>query len=471
MLQALPRAAALELRDASDDEIEHVLAQLEPEELEALTRTWQLAAHEYQLRPTVTVGAAVRIPPIWYLNGGRGSGKTRAMAERRLDRGEDYGPSLRGLLAGPTLGDVRDVMIEGESGLIACAERRGYKVEYVANRKLVKHPTGARWLICTSEEPDGPRGKQSNDIWGDEPSSWKHAIAFFDNLMLGHRLKGAPCEADFSSTPKPNPITRRFLRDRKWRARVAVTSGISAANYHNLSDTFRENLRALYEGTKLGKQELLGELLDDTGACVEQGVINRWRVPAVEPGQLWRKVVSLDPAATSKVDSDASGLVVVGSDAREYAHAYVLEDLTLESAPPPRVAEAAVDAWIRHGADVILYESNNGGEWIENAIRAAADARGVSPEIESKWSAKAKQARFEPVGALYERGRIHHVGRMMAIDPVEGIERGAAFLELEREATSWIPGEPSPNRLDALAQAVTYLLLGEDQIGPLSGYL
>lgn len=465
-----PREVALALRQAEPEHARLVLAQLETMELEALARTWQLQAHDYQLRPGQACSSNPTAAPIWYLNGGRGSGKSRAIAERRLDRGEDYGPKLRGILAGKTIADARDVMIEGESGMLACAEKRGYRLEYIANRRTVRHPSGASWLVLTSEKPDLARGPQSNDLWGDEVSSWKEGgIKFFDNLMMGHRLKlGVPLEADFSSTPKPNPITRRLLKDPKWRKRVAVTLGISHRNFANLDDGFRDLLVSIYDGTTLGKQELYGELLDALGACVAQEIIDRHRL--AEPYDIVRKVVSLDPAATSKTESDDSGIVVVGADSQEYPHAYVLADLTLSSAPPERVAEAVVDAYDAYGCDAIVYESNNGGEWIESAIKAAADAKRIRGiEIVSVWARKSKKARFEPVGALYEKGRVHHIGTELTLDPHDGVARG--FVELEKEATSWIPGEPSPNRLDALSQGVSHLLLGDDLVGPLAGYL
>lgn len=289
----LPREAALALRQAEPEHAAAVLAQLEAVELDALSRTWQLQAHDYQLRPGTPCSQSPEHALIWYLNGGRGSGKSRAIAERRLDRAEDYGPKLRGILAGKTIADARDVMIEGESGMIACAERRGYKLEYIANRRTVRHPSGAQWLVLTSEKPDLARGPQSNDLWGDEVSSWKDPIKFFDNLMFGLRLRSAPLEADFSSTPKPNPITRRLLRDPKWRKRVRVTHGTSHRNYANLADDVRELFAEIYEGTTLGKQELYGELLDTLGACVSQEVIDRHRL--AEPYDLVRRVVSSTP--------------------------------------------------------------------------------------------------------------------------------------------------------------------------------
>ena len=161
----------------------------------------------------------------------------------------------------------------------------------------------------------------------------------------------------------------------------------------------------------------------------------------------------------------------MGVDSQEYPHAYALADLTLSAATPERVASTVIDAYVDYKCDAIVYESNNGGEWIESSLRAAADARGISVEVVPVWARRAKKARFEPVGALYEKGRGHHVGSVMIRDPHDGVERGAGFVELEKEATSWIPGEPSPNRLDALAQAVSHLLLGDDQVGPLAGYL
>ena len=442
------RQAALELRDLTDSQLDDALAVLDPDELAAVAECWQLIAHPYQLRPADA--------SIWLMIGGRAIGKTRGVAEQRLDRAEDHGANLLGLLGGKTVADVRDVMIEGESGIIACARRRGYSARYVANRGVVEHPSGARWHIVTAEKPDKPRGYQSNDVWIDEIAACQNAIAFLDNILFGHRLRvgGVPIHCDITTTPKPNAITRRLVLDPRWRDRVRITRGITDQNRANLAPEFLATLDAVYKGTKLGQQELLGILLDGTGSIVDQDTIHKFRLR--RPPELARKIVSLDPSITAKEDSDDAGIIVVGTDGHD---AFVLDDRTIGEATFSAWARETVRAYVEHDADAIVAEVNQGGGGIVEALKAACPDFGIDPDalpVHSVWARESKKARAEPVGALYERGRVHHVDHLP---------------ELEAELTGWYPGEPSPNRMDALVHGVTHLLLGDKRTGSLWSYL
>lgn len=449
------RHAARELYDLrrciDDGEFVSRLDDFDPDELETLLGCWQLHARPEQLRPA-------DCKPIWLVNAGRGYGKTRLGAEDILDSCEDLGPDCKVILASKTIGDVRKVMIKGESGLEVCARRRGYEIKYVPSHSMVYHPSGAEMYLVTSEKPDLARGLQSNRAWLDEISSWQNAIETFDNIMFGWRL---PCAGGptmvITTTPKPNPIMFRLMKSPELAELVTLTRGRTADNRDNLDPRTYSILASVFQGTRLGRQEMDGELLEGAGAIFDQDTIHRWRVNTTP--ELTRRVVSLDPSITAHADSDAAGILVLGSADDE---AYVLADYTLETATFGQWARQTVIAFIEHDCDCVIAEVNQGGGGIVEAIDIAA--RDISREIgrevivpvRSVWARESKRARAEPVGALYERGRVHHVGH---------------YTELEKEQTAWLPGMDSPNRMDALVHGVTHLLLGDKtEIGPLGSY-
>lgn len=465
--RAYLRQAALALRDLPEPAIGEILDRMDQDEADALSRTWQLYARPSQLRPE-------GCRPIWLRQAGRGEGKTRSAAEECLDTCEDWGPQMHGLLVNKTIGDVRDVMIEGESGLLRCAQRRGYSVNYIANRGVVEHPAGGRLYVVSSEKPEKPRGYQSNYVWGDEIAAWMHAVTVFDNVVFGWRLPvpgGGDPRMTLTTTPKPNAIMRQLLLDKAWSGQVTVSRGRTSDNASNLNRRTMDILRAVYEGTTLGRQEMDGELLPGKGVIFEQDVIHQWRVMSAP--DLDRRIVALDPSITAHENSDAAGIVVVGSAwPEEHArfagdvplpHAYVLDDRTLETATFGQWARETVLAFLEHDCDAVVAEVNQGGGGIAETIELAAQAIGSAElgrelivPVRSVWARESKRARAEPVGALYERGRVHHVGHLP---------------KLEKEMTKWFPGEPSPNRMDALVHGVTHLLLGGHGVGPLETYL
>lgn len=447
-----------ELREESLELYEIALEACQDHELEALLATWQLSAHRGQLREH----APEPDRPIWLVQAGRGFGKTRCASEYALDTCEDWGPAFRGILCNKTIGDVRDVMIDGASGLKACAERRGYSIKYIPSQSKVVHPCGGVFYLCSSEQPEKPRGYQSNFIWGDEIAAWRHAIQTFDNLMYGWRLpvKGGRPLMCLTTTPRPNPIMFRLARDPVLKDQITITRGRTIDNQRNLDATTVAVLLSVYDGTRSGRQELDGELLETFGAVVEQDVIAEHRL-AVAP-ELSRRVVALDPSITANEDSDAAGIVVVGSDDREAPHGYLLDDRSLEQATFNMWARRSVEAFDDWNCDCIVAEVNQGGGGIREAIDVAAvqisqeRGRTIIPPVRSIWAKESKKARAEPIGALYERGRIHHVGQ---------------FREAEKELTSWVPGMDSPNRMDALVHGFAHLLLGDKpEVGPISTY-
>ncbi len=444
------------LRGTNEEAYQAALANLTEAQLRGVHACWQLHARSSQLRP-----AASR--PIWLRSAGRGEGKTRSAAEENLDVAEDWGAAFRGILISRTIADVRDVMIQGESGLIACAQRRGYTVKYVANRGCVEFPGGGIAYVLSSEEPEKPRGYQSNYVWGDEIAKWKHALESFDNVLFGWRLKvpgGWRPRMILTSTPKPNPIMFRLFREPKYSRRVTVTFGSTRDNRDNLDPDSYEMFDSIYGGTRQGRQEMEGELLDGLGAVFEQDTIAQFRVDATP--ELARRVVALDPSITANEDSDAAGIVVVGSDWADTPHAYLLDDRTLETATFGQWARAAVDAFVDWNCDCVVAEVNQGGGGIEEAIQVAAAEKSrelgyeVVVPVRSVWARESKRARAEPCGALYERGRVHHVGH---------------FKKLEDEITGWMPGMRSPNRMDALVHGITHLLLAEKASPGLAAYL
>lgn len=423
-----------------------------------LLTCWQLSAHEPQLRPT----DAGR--PIWLFVAGRGSGKTRAAAEDELDAAEDRGAAFVGQLVSKTFSDVKRVQIEGESGLMACAHRRGYSLDFQIGNQRVVHPNGATWQMFSAEKPDAPRGSQCNSAWLDEIAAWPEtkAIECFDNVMFAWRLPGAAPRMTITTTPKPNPIMFRLLRSDALRNRIAITRDTTHSNRANLNPDAYATMCELYEGTSIGRQEMLGELLELAGPIVTQDVIHAHRVRHAAPlGQI---VVSVDPAVTSKKDSDATGIIVVGADMQRPAHVYVLDDRTQQRAKWAEWGRAVVLAFDEWGAAKVIAEVNQGGEGIEEQIHESAEAysaevgREVVVPVVNVWAKQSKKARAEPVGALYERGRVHHVGELR---------------QLEKELTNWVPGMPSPDRMDALVHGVWHLLLtGLGGVeGPIARYL
>jgi phage terminase large subunit-like protein len=449
------RAAAEELLELPREEFDACMETLDPAAALAISRCWQLHRLPHQRRP-------VDCRPIWLLMMGRGAGKTRTAAEETLDLCEEWGAQLDGVLISKTIGDVRDVMIKGRSGLLACARARGYSCEYIANQKLVKHPTGAHFKVMTCEEPEESRGHQSNFIWWDEIAACRHTIEIWDNLFQTWRLPvpggGAP-QMILTTTPRPSPIMHRLVMDDIWRPQVTITKGSTFDNQSNLNEMYIAVATAVYTGTTLGRQELMGELLPGKGAIWLAESIHQNRIHHIDHHELDRRIVSLDPSITSKDTSDAAGIIVVGADALDHPHAYVFDDRTLEQAAWPAWGKATILAALEWDCDAIVAETNQGGEGISEQLASSMEECGLTRDaipIRTVWATKSKRARAEPVGSLYERGRVHHVGD---------------FPQLEREMVSWLPGAPSPNRMDALVHGVTHLLLGERISAGLEAYL
>ncbi len=370
----------------------------------------------------------------WLLLGGRGAGKTRAGAEWvRASALGLWGPrSERIALIAPTFDEARLVMIEGKSGLMAIHPDHQRPL-FQPSRRLVTWPNGSIAQVFSAEEPEGLRGPQFDAAWCDELAKWKHADAAWDMLSFALRLGDNP-RVTVTTTPRAVPILKRLLADLATR----VSRSRTEDNRGNLAESFWKDVQARYGGTRLGRQELDGELIDDDpDALFRREVFEALRTRTVPP--LTRVVVAVDPPASHGKRSNACGIVCAGLG--EDGRCYVLDDATLESARPAQWARKAVALYHARHADRVVAEVNQGGAMVEAVLRE------IDPDVSFRavHATRGKQARAEPVAALYEQGRVSHVG---------------AFPELEDEMCAGIGiGAKSPDRLDALVWAVTDLML------------
>ncbi len=398
-------------------------------------------ARARQYRPAWRPQGAARN---WLVVGGRGSGKTRLGAEwvNALVRG--FPPfsagarHMRIALVGETLGDVREVMVDGPSGIASIS--RWNRPRYEPTRRRLLWDSGAVAQAFSSEDPESLRGPQFEAAWCDELAKWKNADACFDMLQFGLRLGDEPRQL-VTTTPRPMPLFKRLLADPNFM----VTRMRTEENAANLAAGFIEAVRARYAGTRLARQELDGDLIEDR----PDALWNRAMLEAATGahgaagGALTRIVVAVDPPATSRRTSDSCGIVVAALD--ENDRAVVLQDATLKAARPQDWAARAVSLYRRHEADCIVAEVNQGGEMV------AAVLKTVDPDVPVREvrASRGKWLRAEPVAALYAQGRVVHAARMP---------------ELEDEMCDFGPdglsGGRSPDRMDALVWAVHELLLG-----------
>jgi phage terminase large subunit-like protein len=368
--------------------------------------------------------------------GGRGSGKTRSGTEwvRGLALGlfEPMFPQAKRIaIVGPTFAEVRMVMVEGESGLLA-VHRFGPKPVFNPSTRRVTWPNGTVAELFSAEEPDSLRGPNFDAAWCDELAKWKKARDVWTNLQLALRLGNHP-QAIITTTPRPTALMRDLLSDHA----TVVTRSRTIDNHQNLASTFLDDMLTRYGNSNLGRQELDGEVInDDPNALFRRDDIDKFRVRKVP--DLRRVVVAIDPPATGTIRANACGIVCVGlgTDGR----CYVLDDASLKRATPMRWAKRAVDLFNTRKADRIVAEVNQGGDMVKTVLLQ------VDPNLPLRTvhATRGKHARAEPVAALYEQGRISHIG---------------VFRELEDEMCSVIGEGESPDRLDALVWAVTELML------------
>lgn len=391
---------------------------------------------------------------VWLILAGRGYGKTRVGSEviRSWACGRtplERGKFERMALVAETAADVRDVMVEGESGILA-VHPSGFKPFYEPSKRRLTWPNGAMAFTYNATEPDQLRGPQHDAAWCDELAKWRYAEDTYAMLQFGMRLGERP---RYVITTTPRPI--RVLKEIMDANDTVITRGTTAENRNNLPASFYEKVFKRYSGTRLGRQELDAEILDDNpNALWSRDAIDDMRVD--EPNELERVVIAIDPSGT-RGDAEQSandvGIVVAGRAHND--HAYVLADRTCNLSPAQWAARA-IAAYREFGCDRLVAERNFGGAMVEHVIRTA------DPDVSYRevTASRGKWVRAEPVAALYEQGRVHHVG---------------SFPQLEDEMLDFTPdgmanGE-SPNRLDALVWALTELMLKSPVPSPqLGGY-
>lgn len=365
---------------------------------------------------------------------GRGFGKTRTGAEWIRD-GVERGECGNIALVAPTAADARDIMVEGPlSGLLAICPPNNRPI-YEPSKRRVTWPNGATAHLYSADEPDRLRGPQHDRAWADELASWRYAEAW-DMLMFGLRIGRDP-RAIVTTTPRPVPVLKELLK----QPTTAVTGGSTYENIPNLAPAFIEQIITRYEGTRLGRQELHAELLEDReGALWTRAMLDSLRV--IEHPDLIRVVVGVDPEATAAEGSAETGIIVAGLGVD--GHGYLLEDVSVRGTPDAW-GRAVIAAKNRHQADRIVAEANQGGDMVEYVIRTID----LNAPYKSVHASRSKSARAEPIAALTEQGRIHHVG---------------IFGQLEDQLCEWVPGDQSPDRLDAYVWAFTELMIRPDAI-------
>jgi phage terminase large subunit-like protein len=393
-----------------------ILSQLTKTEAAQVAYDWRLWAREKQLPPPGDWR-------VWLLLAGRGFGKTLAITQWALAQARAM-PKSRGALVAPTEGDARDVLVEGESGILIIAPP-DFMPKYEPSKRRLTFPNGSTARLFSADEPNRLRGPQHHWAICDEIAAWGQPEAL-DMLLLGLRLGENP-RAAIATTPRPTAIIRRLLDD----PTVAVTRGSTYENRANLAPAFFEGIVSRYAGTRIGRQEIDGEVLDEAaGRLFRREMIDF----VAEAPPLKRIVVAIDPAVTAGADSDETGIVAAGVGFDD--HGYVLEDASVK-ASPGEWARAAVEAYRRWDADRIVAEVNNGGDLVAHTIRTVdADV-----PLTLVRASRGKLARAEPVAALYEQGKVHHAG---------------VFEALERQmCEGWAK---SPDRMDALVWAITELM-------------
>lgn len=404
-------------------------------ERDELRYHWQLWARSRQLPPAGDWR-------IWLICAGRGFGKTRAGSEwiRKVARADKL---ARIALIGASLPEARSVMVEGESGILACCPPQ-FRPNYEPSLRRLTFPNGAVAMLYSAAEPESLRGPQHSHAWCDEIAKWdtagNRADRAWDNLMLGLRLGETP-RVLATTTPRAVPLMRKLMAG-DTGGETVIVRGKSKDNAANLPARFLRDIRREYGKSALGRQELDGELLlDIEGALWTRELLERCRVKnSVETE---RVIVGVDPPASAR--GDACGIVVVGLGID--GHAMVLADRSVTRPSPEKWARAVADAAADWQADRVVAEANQGGAMVESVLRAAD----VSLPIRLVHASRGKVARAEPVAALYEAGRVFHHGVFPALeDEMTGLDTGGEYHG---------PGR-SPDRADALVWALTELMLG-----------
>lgn len=424
---------------------EQIMASMTHSQLTAIAWDWHSKARPEQLPPSDPNWIQ------WIFLGGRGTGKTRAASEMVREWAKI--PTARIALVGPTAADVRDTMVEGVSGIMkVCPPNE--RPEYVTTKRKLVFPSGGIAFLYSSQEPERLRGPNHSHAWGDEISYWKHSENTLDMLRFTLRMGKNP-QTIFTMTPKPTNLIKSLIAPQE---NHYITSSSTMDNRANLSNQFIKEILKRYDGTRTGRQELYGEFLEDAeGAIVTHQHISDARIELEEDedngdnelnaliNRLVRIEVAVDPAVTNHKSSDHTGIIVAGKDSND--EVYVLADLSMKGSPE-QWATVAINAAKKYSADRIVAEVNNGGDLVINTLRAVDR----SIRVDKVHASRGKHIRFAPVGALYEQGKIHHVGRYPLL------EEQLCLFSLDG-----YQGGDSPDRADALVWAVTSLVLGKQK--------
>ncbi len=458
---------AAEIGKLRDEERDFFLGCMDPETRLEYEASWHHWARDEQLAPAGDW-------TVWMIMAGRGFGKTRAGAEWVREIAEADG-SARFALVGANFAETRMVMVEGESGLLSIAPPKNRPI-WEPSLKRLRWNNGAEAYLYSAAEPEGLRGPQHSHSWCDEIAKWVNnsgqALAAWDNLKMGLRLGRAPKIAA-TTTPRPVALVRTLVKD----SGVVTTRGRTEDNVMNLPSAFINVMKADYGGTRLGRQELDGELIEElegalwTRAMIEGCRVNSplpfrggagggayreayTKVPHPNPSpegegleSLARIVIGVDPPASSS--GDACGIIVAGL--RPDCKAVILADRSVEKASPEKWARAVADAARRWGADRVIAEANQGGAMVKSVLQAAD----ISLPVRLVHASRGKAARAEPVAALYEAGRVCHAGAFPRLeDELCGLLIGGGYEG---------PGR-SPDRADALVYALTELMLRRKRV-------
>lgn len=417
------KALITELAEKRQEIRHEILESLPKEKLLELKYSWKSRARPEQLSPSGDW-------TFWLVMAGRGWGKSRCGAEWIIEQVRQ-GFTKIGLI-GPTASAVRDIMIEGDSGILTISIP-DLRPLYEPSKRKLTWPNGAVAYTFSAEEPDRLRGPQFQKMWCEELATWKYAESW-DMAKLCLRLGPKP-QAIITTTPKPKRVIKELINDKS----CVVSGGSTYENIQNLSPNFFKTIVEKYEGTTLGQQEIYAILLEELpDALWQRSTIANNRVSDINLDELIRIVIGIDPAGTKKETSAETGILVCGIDAN--GEGYVIDDLSCRKRPKGW-ASKGIGAYHRYKADRIVAEVNFGGDMVESVIR------NIDPNVSYKSvnASRGKRVRAEPISALYEQGKIHHIG---------------TFKDLEDQMCNFTPEtKTSPDRIDALVWSFTELIL------------
>jgi phage terminase large subunit-like protein len=425
------------LRDAEPEEQRRIILSMTPEDLAALDAWFEFWAHRNQLPPN---GDAWRV---WLMMAGRGFGKTRAGAEW-VNGVANARPGSRIALVGASIDEARSIMVEGVSGLLSVARNRGQRITWEPSLGRLRWPNGSEARLFSGDHADGLRGPEHDFAWCDELAKWREAEEAWMNLQMGLR-RGPRPRALVTTTPRPMELLKTIMA-----ASSTVTTRGRTSDNINLDEKTIEVLTATYGGTRIGLQELDGELLADVeGALWTHETIERARVSPLSPtplqqggeGLFDRILVGVDPPASVGGSADACGIVVAG---RQGDHLYVLEDASVQGLSPEGWANRVAAAALRWGATTIVAEANNGGAMVKSVI----DAAGAPLKVRLVHASQGKSARAEPIALRFEAGQAYFAGSFPELEAeLGGMQAGGGYEG---------PGR-SPDRADAMVWALTAL--------------